>query len=332
MTRGSAFTWKRALHAAGSRLAFLGSHRLGFHGAPLPAAIAVEPTNFCNLRCPECPSGLRSFTRPSGYMGRELFTRIMDEVAPHCGYLTFYFQGEPFLHPEFTELIRIAASRRMYCVTSTNAHFLNEETCEKVCRSGLGKLIVSLDGMHQDTYEKYRIGGDMQRVLDGLKLLSETKKRLGTGPDLTLQFLVMKHNEQEVSAVRKQYRSWGAEELNFKTVQINDPADPNDLMPAHPNRSRYRKGKDKRLEIVNAWKNRCWKLWSSAVITWDGKVLPCCFDKDARYVMGDLRNNTFREIWYSEGYRAFRKQILNGRSSIDICTNCSEGSRIEPEI
>ncbi|HZH68211.1 MAG TPA: radical SAM protein, partial [Chitinophagales bacterium] len=89
----------------------------------LPFAISIEPTTSCNLRCPECPSGLRSFTRPTGMLDKEVFERIIDDVHHHVNYLTFYFQGEPYLHPEFLNMVAYARSKKIYTATSTNAHF-----------------------------------------------------------------------------------------------------------------------------------------------------------------------------------------------------------------
>jgi hypothetical protein len=90
----------------------------------LPVALAFEPTTSCNLRCPECPSGLRSFTRPTGMLPPELFKKTMDELASRLWYLIFYFQGEPYLHPEFLDLVEYASQKGLYTATSTNAHFL----------------------------------------------------------------------------------------------------------------------------------------------------------------------------------------------------------------
>jgi radical SAM protein with 4Fe4S-binding SPASM domain len=64
------------------------------------------------------------------------------------------------------------------------------------------------------------------------------------------------------------------------------------------------------------------------VISWDGLVVPCCFDKDADYRLGDLKKESFKEVWSSEAYRSFRKKLLSGRKNIDICANCSEGTAV----
>src|SRR6187401_2836227 len=93
-----------------------------------PVALSVEPTTSCNLRCPECPSGLRSFSRPTGMLDRKFFENAIDELQNHLLYLTFYFQGEPFLNPDFLEMVQYASAKGIYTATSTNAHYLDDES------------------------------------------------------------------------------------------------------------------------------------------------------------------------------------------------------------
>src|SRR3954464_12958801 len=131
----------------------------------LPMSISFEPTTSCNLRCPECPSGLRSFTRPTGMMEADLFKKTIDELHQTLMYLIFYFQGEPYLHPQFTDLVKYASSKNIYTATSTNAHYLTDENAKKTVESGLDRLIISIDGTTQETYESYRIGGNLQKVI-----------------------------------------------------------------------------------------------------------------------------------------------------------------------
>ncbi|MGL5891637.1 MAG: radical SAM protein, partial [Bacteroidia bacterium] len=158
----------------------------------LPSAIAVEPTTSCNLRCPECPSGLRSFTRPTGMLDQQLFEKISDEVKTHAAYLTFYFQGEPYLHPQFTEMVAYAAKQKLTTVTSTNAHYLTEENARKTITSGLSKLIISLDGVTQESYSNYRIGGKLNTVLEGARTLMRMRNEMQSAtPFVVFQFLVV---------------------------------------------------------------------------------------------------------------------------------------------
>lgn len=302
-----------------------------FH-AGLPISIAIEPTTSCNLRCPECPSGLRSFTRPTGMLATDLFKKTLDELADTLVYLTFYFQGEPYLHPRFLDLVSYARAKNIYTATSTNAHYLTDEVAKRTVESGLDRLIISIDGTTQDTYEAYRIGGHLQKVLDGTRNIVRWKKELKTAtPFIVFQFLVVKPNEHQIADVYRLAHELGVDHVALKTAQIYDYENGSDLIPSLDRYSRYQKQGDGTYRIKNDLLNQCWKMWQSCVITWDGKVVPCCFDKDAHHVMGDLSQQTFREIWNSENYRNFRAAILRSRKEIDICKNCTEGTRVWAE-
>ena len=130
----------------------------------LPMAIAIEPTTACNLGCPECPSGLKQFTRPTGNLKEDLYKKVIDQIWRETFYLTFYFQGEPYINPKFLDMVKYASERKMYTTTSTNAHFLTPENAVKTVESGLSRLIISIDGTTQETYEDYRIGGTRESV------------------------------------------------------------------------------------------------------------------------------------------------------------------------
>src|SRR5882762_884907 len=135
----------------------------------MPMSISIEPTTSCNLRCPECPSGLRSFTRPTGMLAKELFESVINQLAPSLSYLIFYFQGEPYLHPHLLEMVQFASKKKIYTATSTNAHYLSDEASRRTVESGLDRLIISIDGTTQDTYASYRIGGGLEKVIRGTK-------------------------------------------------------------------------------------------------------------------------------------------------------------------
>src|SRR5688572_23625883 len=168
----------------------------------MPFAISVEPTTSCNLRCPECPSGLRSFTRPTGMLDQSLFRNTIDQLAPTLSYLTFYFQGEPYLHPSFLDMVQYASERNVYTATSTNAHYLKEENAGLTVQSGLDRLIISIDGTTQDTYQSYRVGGSLEKVIEGTKNIIAAKKQLRSRtPHVVFQFLVVKPNEHQINDV-----------------------------------------------------------------------------------------------------------------------------------
>ncbi len=297
--------------------------------AGLPVSIAVEPTTSCNLRCPECPSGLRSFTRPTGMLPEAMFQALIDELAATLVNLTFYFQGEPYLHPQFIELVRYAANRRIYTSTSTNAHYLTDENARRTVESGLDRLIISIDGTTQESYQAYRIGGKLAKVIEGTQNVLRWKRALRSRtPHVVFQFLVVGPNEHQVDEVRQLGRSLGVDEVKFKTAQIYDYEHGSPLIPTNERFSRYARQPDGTYRIKNRLENGCWKMWHSCVVTWNGAVVPCCFDKDAHYQLGNVADHGFRAVWRSPPYRQFRQQLLHSRRQIDICRNCTEGTQV----
>jgi radical SAM protein with 4Fe4S-binding SPASM domain len=294
-----------------------------------PIKIGIEPTTSCNLRCPECPSGLRSFTRPTGMLTLDNFKDMTDELHRDLIYMLLYFQGEPYLNTNFLDMAAYAASKKIYVATSTNGHYLNDENSRKTVESGLQELIVSIDGATQETYEAYRIGGNLQKVKDGVRNLVAWRDKLGSQtPYIILQFLVVGPNEHEIEAIQAMGKDLGVDKVTLKTAQIYEFEKGSPLIPQNEEYSRYRKGADGQYTLKNKLLNQCWKLWMGAEITWDGRVLPCCFDKDAQYLMGKLGDRPFREIWRDEAYQNFRASVVRSRKEIDICTNCSEGTKI----
>ena len=294
-----------------------------------PISMAIEPTTSCNLRCPECPSGLRQFTRPIGMLEPTFFKSTIDAVYQELIYLTFYFQGEPYLNPNFLEMVKYASEKGIYTSTSTNAHYLNEEQSAKTVESKLDRLIISIDGTTQETYEQYRIGGSLQKVIDGTKHIIAAKKRLKSKtPHIVFQFLVVKPNEHQLNDVQLLAKQLGVDEVVFKTAQVYNFENGNPLIPDNIKYSRYKKNSDGTYSIKNKLLNQCWRMWSSCVVTWDGVVVPCCFDKDAKHQLGDLKQQSFKELWNSEKYQNFRQSILKSRQEIDICKNCSEGTKV----
>jgi radical SAM protein with 4Fe4S-binding SPASM domain len=298
-----------------------------------PVSVSFEPTTSCNLRCPECPSGLRAFTRPTGMMEKKMFNDMVDQLSKDLLYLIFYFQGEPYLNPDFLDMVKYASQKKIYTATSTNAHYLNDKNAKRTVESGLDRLIISIDGTTQDVYEQYRVGGKLEKVLEGTKNIIKWKKELKSKtPFIFFQFLVVKPNEHQVKDIKKLAKEIGVDEVRFKTAQVYDyKNDPNQLIPVNKKYSRYRKNKNDEYEIKNDLNNHCWRLWHSPVITWDGLVVPCCFDKDAQHQLGDLKGKSFKEIWNNKEYVHFRSQILQGRRNIDICANCSEGTKVWSE-
>lgn len=292
-----------------------------------PSTLSFEPTTSCNLSCPECHSGRGEFTRPTGNAAFSLFKKIIDEESPYLLWLTLYFQGEPLLHPQFNEMVTYAKKRGIIVSTSTNGHFLSEKQCTALLQSGIDKIIISIDGIGQELYEKYRRGGSYNTVIQGLKQLKATQKELGIRhTEVVIQFLVFRSNEHQIPAIKQLAKALQVK-LELKSAQFIDFHDGHPEIPTIARWSRYKQQKDGKWEIKNPLKNRCWRACSGAVITWDGKVLPCCFDKDADHVFGNASQQNTATIWSNKARHSFLQQLSKERKSVAICRNCTEGLR-----
>ena len=139
---------------------------------------------------------------------------------------------------------------------------------------------------------------------------------------------MVKPNEHQIPDIYRLGAEIGVDEVKLKTAQVYNYEKGNELIPTINKYSRYILQKDGTYKLKNALVNHCWKLWHACVITWDGIVVPCCFDKDAIHKMGNLNQQNFREIWKGQQYNVFRKSLLKGRAKVDICSNCSEGCKV----
>ncbi|MBN1154778.1 SPASM domain-containing protein [candidate division KSB1 bacterium] len=295
----------------------------------VPYILTIEPTNRCNLRCPQCATGAGMLKRRVCDLNYEHYKKIIDEMGRSLWYLILYNQGEPFLHRDLLAMIRYAKKYRIYVITSTNGHFLGDDhLCEDLVHSDLDKIIISLEGADEASYESYRRGGDFHRVIDGIKHLTDARKRLKRkNPRIIIQSLVTRGNEHELGEINKLVSSLGADKLIFKTIQIIDSNGAEKYIPLTKKFRRYEtEGAD--LQLKNLLKP-CKRLWTSTTILSNGEVVPCCFDKHGRFTFGMIeRQQTVTSIWRSIPYEQFRTKSIKNRRGIDICNNCSQGQKI----
>lgn len=294
----------------------------------MPISYSIEPTNHCNLKCPECPSGLGALTRPLGLLKSEDFKKLVDEISKTGFYIQLFFQGEPYINKNLPDMITYAQSKKVYVSISTNGHFVNAKNVDQVLDNAPDKLIFSVDGLDEESYQKYRIGGTFEQADSGLRALINRKIERGLKkPFVEFQFIVMKQNEHQLGEVKKYCKEVGVDKLVFKTMQISSYENALKFLPTNKKFRRYALD-DQSFRIKNEIKNHCFALWRTSVITWDGRVVPCCFDKDAENEIGLVNGKSFSEIWRSAKYYNFRKKILDDRKSESMCTNCTEGLKV----
>ncbi|MFO0613616.1 MAG: glycosyltransferase [Polyangiaceae bacterium] len=290
-----------------------------------PETAMIEPTNLCNLACPTCPTGTGKIA-PLPAMSVEKFARALRELGPRVRNLALWNYGEPLLNKHLPEMIAHAKGAGVQVVkVSSNVHFLDGERGRALLASGLDVLILSVDGASQATYATFRRDGDFERVAGAVAWLTSEKRRLGLAkPRIELQFIAMRHNQHEIPEMRRLAREWGVDKLRIKTVGADDP-ETRDLIPTDRLLSRY----DATASRPNTRHALCTMPWDHAVINVDGSVTPCCYlrpDMGDAFVMGNVFETTFAEIWRGPKYRAFRRGMLEGRANMPVCDRCRGGT------
>jgi radical SAM protein with 4Fe4S-binding SPASM domain len=297
----------------------------------MPVSYSIEPTNHCNLKCPECPSGLGTLTRRLGLLKIENLKKIVDQIKDTGFYIQLFFQGEPYINRQLPEMIKYARQQKIYTSVSTNGHFITEKNIDYILDNAPDKLIFSIDGLDEESYRNYRIGGSFKQADEGLRLIAEKKKKFKKKiPFIELQFIVMKQNEHQLEEVIKYGKNAGADKVVFKTMQVSSYENALHFLPLQNKYRRY-EIKNGDYMIKSKLKNHCFAIWRTSVITWDGKIVPCCFDKDAVFTLGNLNGlekGGIKKIWKSEAYQDFRRKILKNRKENKMCSNCTEGLKI----
>ncbi|MHC1706248.1 MAG: radical SAM/SPASM domain-containing protein [Bacteroidales bacterium] len=295
----------------------------------LPWALTIEPNNTCNLHCPECPTGNNADLRTKGFMKISDFKILLGHIPETVFFINLYYLGEPLMHPDIIQIIRHLKERKSYISLSTNGHFLQPEMAAMLMNSGLDRLIVSVDGNVQESYEQYRKGGDFSKVTFGIRTLADLRKAAGqSSPYLVMQSLLLRTTEKNTDELIQLGKSLGVDKVELKTTWF-DQADSNPgLRPVDGANSRYYVENQTDWKIKNQLRNRCFRMWGTAVITWEGKVLPCCFDKKGSFILGDAIKEPLTTIWRGPEYLSFRKSVLKNRKQIQMCNNCTEGTKI----
>ena len=294
-----------------------------------PIFISVEPANICQLRCPECPVGRGEnhqspiTTHQSPMMPLEVFRRVLAECRETASVIQFYFQGEPLLNKDLPQMIREAHEAGLYTIVSTNSQAMTPELAEALVQSGLDRIIISMDGLSEASYNAYRIGGSLEKTKSALQYLRAAKNQSPItnhqSPIIELQVLRLRSNEHEWRAFKQQYKLFGADRLVFKTAQLYDYQNGHPLMPTNPKYSRYILGKDGKYHRRKLRKG-CFRVWSGAVITTNGDVLPCCYDKSHAYAYGNIMEKPLRELFTNDKAFAFRQAAF--RQTPQICQEC----------
>ena len=289
-----------------------------------PSFASFELSARCNLNCPQCDVGNKLTNRKNNFLDYNKYCKIMDEIGTTLLDAIFYFQGEPLLNKNFTNYISYAKQYNIYTITSTNAQLIDKNIAKEIVKSGLDRIIISIDGITQEIYEKYRKGGLLSKTIESIKFLKEAKEELKSKtPCIEAQFIVFKFNQHQINEFKKLAPEWGADKISIKSAQIHSPNENFEIIPTIGKYSRYH-------TINNEWKIKkdfskaCFRAWYGMIVSSDENILPCCFDKQEKYIYGNIKEDKVENIWKNKKANNFRNILLNKRESINICRNCNE--------
>ena len=261
-------------------------------------------------------------------MPRDLWERILSQIKETAWVVQFYFQGEPLLNKDLPQMIKEAHEAGLYTIVSTNAQAMTPELANALVAAGLDRIIISMDGLTQESYSAYRVGGSFDQCKAALRWLQEAKQKQSSLPPsmggargavIELQVLRLRSNEHEWRAFRKEYKTLGADRLVFKTAQLYDYRHGHPLMPTEPRYRRYEQHEDG-LWYRKPLSKGCFRVWSGVVIAANGDVLPCCYDKDHAHAYGNIRTASLRELFSGPKAQAFRTQAM--LQNPKICQEC----------
>ena len=275
----------------------------------------IDTTNICQLKCPLCHTGLGTVHRDQGVMHYGTFTKVIDEISGYCIWLTLYSWGEPFLNKDIHDYIAYAHKAKMATAISTNLNKpLTADMVDSLIRSGLDTMIVSIDGVTQEVYEQYRVLGRLDRVMDNLKLIVARKRVLeSTTPHIEWQFIVMRQNQHQISDAQAMAAEVGVDSIVFKKVDFplweEDTETGRKWLPVGLDEYEREHAFERPYEEGGS---RCWRLWRSSVINWDGGAAPCCYLTDKTDDFGDVSDTPFSTIWNNPSYRAARELFKKG--------------------
>jgi radical SAM protein with 4Fe4S-binding SPASM domain len=295
-----------------------------------PTKAMIEVSRACNLRCPVCPVGNGS-ARTYPPMPAELFRHIVDQTCTFVQELLLHNFGEPLLHPHIVSFVAYAKERGIRHVKMhTNGLLLSAEIAAGLVEAGLDKLKVSLDGVDQATYERYRKGGNFLALIENISRLREIRERLGSSrPLIQAQCIVMRHNEGRITEFEALAKRIGADQVKFKTFNAllsgeKGFSEGRSMIPEDSRLQRYTDGNAG--TIRSRYKlSRCTWPWDCLVVNADGTVVPCCYDFNADHRIGSVRDEPFRSWWSTPERRAFRRILRSAPQSISLCSRCPVG-------
>jgi len=272
-----------------------------------PLKLLIEVTSVCNLACIMCPHPV--MRRSKQHMRLELFKKIVDESKNVVHEYQLSLIGEPLLNPHVYEMIEYAHAGGRFVSLFSNGTLIDEKRAQALVRSGLDRILITIDGATPETYARVRVNGDLDTTVGNLKTLLSVRDALESAtPEVVLQIIEMKETEAEIEAFRRRF----LEPALKLRVRPFDTHGGDDRVMEHVPRSWNRRPL-----------RRCTQLYSTMTIASDGTMLPCCRDTDGTTALGNVNTQGVLDAWWGRKAVAFRR--THGKS--ELCRNCHESLR-----
>jgi radical SAM protein with 4Fe4S-binding SPASM domain len=249
----------------------------------------------------------------------------MDDLGDNLCVVWLWCWGEPFLNKNIYDMIHLARSKNIIVISSTNANLpFDGAEIEELLRSGLSQLIVAIDGIDQDTYSTYRIGGKLDLVLDNIRNLVDHKKRLGQErPLINMRMLVMYHNQHQIEEFRTLAESLKVDIVSYKTQCDYRKGDDIPSFPSIRKYHRYAIDEESKNILDMKQHYYCNRPWRRIQVFADGAITPCEFDIEREVLLGNIYDGkTMNSCWNSKTAVNFRRQFLADIDEISFCSNC----------
>ncbi|MDY0104957.1 MAG: radical SAM/SPASM domain-containing protein [Lentimicrobium sp.] len=281
-----------------------------------PVYYGIEISRFCNFECIMCPNP-QYLPNEKGNMTFEVFTKIVDEIAPYAQIIKLHWIGEPLINKNIVKMIKYARAKTdAQLFMSTNGSLLKGKLAEEIRTSGLDKIIFSLDGNSKESFEKIRIKGNFDEVVSNVHNFVEDVEKLG-GPKCEVKIIQFESNESEIEEFKKRWNTykntivhvmwlstWAGQLENLENLSSS-------LSP-----------------YASLKREACADLWFKMQFDWTGKVALCCWDWSNKVILGDINVDTLKDIWQSEKIISERKKHLSNQF-LGICKNCTEWAKVE---
>jgi len=259
----------------------------------------------CNLQCSMCPVGLGQVMREKGFLKLSIFANLLQQLKTlNCSAIRFVRWGEPTLHPYFTKVIQLAKKQGFLIHLNTNGQLFDDDLSWAI-RKYVDSIKFSFQGLNKHEYEKIRRGAKYDTIKEWIETLYKQRGR-GCRPYISVGTTITKGSDAERAAFRDEFRRIADHVAVGKTRTLigNSGGREPDSCP--------RPGKP-----------RCPEFFKVSV-NWDATVSFCCGDYDNLMLIGDLKKDSLKKIWYGESAVTYRKMLMSGRhSELPLCRNCN---------